>query len=86
MAAFLWWILEWGVYLVLLISIMEGIGLTILARRRGESYDWIAAAISMFDFLIREIVLRFLMPMLIYALIFRVLYQYRFFTLTFSQW
>ena len=86
MAEFLLWILKWGIPLVVIISIMEGIGLTLLAKRRGERYDWIATAISLFDFLTREVALRLLMPMVIYGILFYAVYQHRFFTLKFDAW
>ena len=86
MTELLIWIMKWGVFLVVLLSILEGIGLSLLAKRRGERYDWIAAGISLFDFVVREIPMRLLLPMALYGVLFYWIYQYRFFTLAFDQW
>ena len=86
MVELLKWILKWGIIVVVLFSLLEGIVLTALARRRGERYDWKSMAISLIDFLVREVLLRWLMPMLIYAVLFYWLYKHRVVTLMFDQW
>ena len=87
MVAMLWWILKWGIPVVVLVALIEGLVLTVLAKRRGERYDWIAATISIFDFIVREVVMRLWLPMLIYATLFVWLYQnHRIFTMKFDQW
>jgi sterol desaturase/sphingolipid hydroxylase (fatty acid hydroxylase superfamily) len=77
-------ILKAAVLTVLAASLAEALVLSWL--RGWGSYDWKAAAISVFDFLVREYPLRLLLPLAFYTDAMGWLYGHRLWTLPMDHW
>ncbi|MNK78819.1 Fatty acid hydroxylase superfamily protein [compost metagenome] len=77
-------ILKISISVVLLASLAEAL---VLSWRNGwRSYDWKAAGISVFDFLVREYPLRWLLPLAFWVGAMDWLYAHRLFTLPMDHW
>ncbi len=77
-------ILKISVTVVLVASIAEAL---VLSWRNGwRSYDWKAAGVSVFDFLVREYPLRWLLPLAFWTGAMDWFYAHRLFTLPMDHW
>lgn len=77
-------ILKFAVVTVVVASLLEALALSVVKGR--SAYDWKAAGISLIDFLVREYVLRWALPLAFWYGAMQWFWEHRIFTLPMDHW